>query len=247
LTTFLFEAANFLLLAGVLGWLFFKPVRQALAEHRKKFESDNLQAAEKLAEAEKLQQEMAAARGNLQAELNEQRTRDLEAARLQAEQILTQARSAADRQLQQSHRQAARMSETQQDRLAEVAAAAAAESVGRLLEQIDGPELQSALVQSACRQLQSFSPDAIAPVKIESSQPLSPGDMALINDTLGPARDSTVFSTVDRLGVGVRISTAQGLIDASSSGLAHFARQTLVKELQRRANNHNPMQRVNNV
>ena len=34
LTTFLFEAANFLVLAAVLGWLFFKPVRQALADHR---------------------------------------------------------------------------------------------------------------------------------------------------------------------------------------------------------------------
>ncbi|NJN47909.1 MAG: hypothetical protein HC808_17125, partial [Candidatus Competibacteraceae bacterium] len=49
MATFLFEAANFLVLAGVLGWLFFKPVRQALIDRQVKFEADAVQAAEKLA------------------------------------------------------------------------------------------------------------------------------------------------------------------------------------------------------
>ena len=161
LTTFLFEAANFLVLAAVLGWLFFKPVRQALADRRAKFEADSVQAAEKLAEAEKAQQEIDATRANLQAELNELRTRELEAARRQADQILADARTAAEREREMSHRQAARMSDTQRDTLAEVSAAAAAETVGRLLEQIGGPDLQSALIESACQQLGSLPPDAL--------------------------------------------------------------------------------------
>ena len=64
LTTFLFEAANFLVLAAVLGWLFFKPVRQALVDHREKFESDNRKATQKLAEAEKTRQEIEQTRAN---------------------------------------------------------------------------------------------------------------------------------------------------------------------------------------
>ena len=32
LTSFIFEIANFLLLAAILGWVFFKPVRSALEE-----------------------------------------------------------------------------------------------------------------------------------------------------------------------------------------------------------------------
>ena len=34
LSTFLFELTNFLLLAGLLGWLLFKPVRNALQERQ---------------------------------------------------------------------------------------------------------------------------------------------------------------------------------------------------------------------
>lgn len=247
LTTFLFEAANFLVLAAMLGWLFFQPVRQALAERRAKFEADSVQAEQKLAEAEKMQQAIDATRANLQAELNALRTRELEAARRQADQILADARTAAEREREMSRRQAARMSDTQRETLAEVAAAAAAKTVGRLLEQIGGPDLQAALIESACQQLGSLPQDAIAPVKIESAQPLSSQQRTALENALGPAADGADFRTVDGLEVGVRISTGKGLIDASVSGLAQFARHSLVKEMNRRANNHNPLQSTNDV
>lgn len=245
LTTFLFEAANFLVLAGMLGWLFFQPVRQALADRHAKFEADAVQATQKLAEAEKVQQDIDAARANLQTELNALRTRELEAARRQANHILADAHATAERERETSRRQAARMSDTQRDTLAEVAAAAAAETVGRLLEQIDGPDLQAALIESACQQLGALPQDALAPVKIESAQPLSPQQRTALENALGPAADGADFRTVDGLKAGVRISTAKGLIDASVSGLAQFARHSLVKEMTRRANNHNPLQRSN--
>ncbi len=245
--TFLFEAANFLVLAGVLGWLFFKPVRQALADHRAKFEADNQQAAQRLAEAENTKQQMDAARANLQAELNEHRSGEMEAIRRQSEQILAEARAAAQRELEQSHLQAARMSETQRDRLAEVSATAAAQAVGRLLEQIGGPDLQSALIESACRQLTSMPHDTLGSVKVESTQPLSPEQRSALRTALGPAADAADFRTVDGLGDGVRISTDKGLIDASVKGLVQFASQSLVKEMGRLSNNHNPLQNVNDA
>ncbi len=120
LTTFLFESANFLVLAFVLGWLFFKPVRQALVDRRAAFEAESEEAANKLTVANRRQQEIEAAHANLQSELDELRSQELEAAKQQAEQILSAARTAAEREREMSRRQAARMSDTQRDRLAEV-------------------------------------------------------------------------------------------------------------------------------
>ncbi len=177
LTTFLFEAANFLVLAAVLGWLFFKPVRKVLAERRAQFEAESDQAARKLAEAEKTQLEIESDRANLQAELNDLRKRELETARAQAEQILADARAAAERNIEMSRRQAAQMSDAKQQALAEASATAAAETVGHLLQQIGGPDLQAALISSACQQLHSLPPGEIAPVKVESSQPLTPDQL----------------------------------------------------------------------
>jgi len=247
LTTFLFEAANFLVLAAILGWLFFKPVRQALLDRRAKLEDEAAQAAQKLAEAEKIQQDIDARRAALQSELNELREQGRDAARKQAEEILSQARAAAEREREASVRLAARMSETQRDTLAEVAAAATAETVGRLLDQINSPDLQAALIASACQQLGSLPHGTITPVKIESAQPLSPQQRADLENALGPAAGQVDFRTADGLGAGVRISTGQGLVDASVSGLVQFARQSLEQEMSRRANNHNPLQSVNDA
>jgi len=247
LTTFLFEAANFLVLAAILGWLFFKPVRQALLDRRAKLEDEAAQAAQKLAKAEKIEQDIDARSAALQSELNELREQAHEAASKQAEAILTEARAAADREREASMRLAARMSETQRDTLAEVAAAATAETVGRLLGQINGPDLQSALIASACQQLESLPHGTITPVKIESAQPLSSQQRAELEKALGPAAGHVEFRAADGLGAGVRISTGQGLVDASVSGLVQFARQSLDQEMSHRANNHNPLQSANDA
>jgi F-type H+-transporting ATPase subunit b len=238
LTTFLFEMANFLVLAGVLGWLFFKPVRQALSDYRQKLEADNQLAAQKLAEVEKVQQEMNAQRAQLQSELTEQRARQLAEARQRADRIVGDARSAAERELELSQRQIARFMENQQEALAEVSAAAAADIVGRLLEQIDGPELQSALIESACRQLATMSPQELAPVKIESAEPLSTAQSNRVREALGPSAADAEFRRVDHIGAGIRITTRKGLIDASVSGLTQFARHALVKAMNQPKSNH---------
>jgi F0F1-type ATP synthase membrane subunit b/b' len=247
LTTFLFEAANFLVLAAALGWLFFKPVRQALLDHQARFEADNLQAAQKLADAEKVQQATNATRASLQAELNELRARELEAARRQAGQILDDARAVAQREREMSQRQAAQISESQRDHLAAAAAMAAAETVGRFLTQIGGPKLHGALIASACQQLRSLPQGNLAPVKVESTLPLSSEQIASIKDALGAAVDSADFRTIDDLGDGVRISTGKGLIDATARGLVQFAGHSLSKEMRRRANNHHPLQSINDA
>ena len=223
LTTFLFEAANFLVLAAALGWLFFNPVRNALRSRREKLLADQRLASDTLQKAETLKREIDDLRANLQAELNQQRKSELEAAQRQASEIVAEARAAAARQREQSHRLATQISDAQRDTLAEVSAAVAAEAVGRLLQQIDGPELQSALLRSACEQLESFSTEAMLPVKVESAKPLPAEQLRMLKDTLGLAANGAEFRTVEGLGPGVRISTAMGLIDATTNGLAQFA------------------------
>jgi len=242
LTTFLFELANFLLLATGLGWFFFQPVRQALHERRAKLVAEAQEAANKLAAAAQAQQDMEAVRAHLQEELHALRSRETEAARQQAAELLANARRTTERELEAARRQAAHISEMERDTLAQVAAAAAAETVGKLLAQISGPELQSALIASACDQIRSLPREAMGPVKVESAGALSREQRAAIEDALGAAALGADFRTVDDLAGGVRISTGKGLIDASVRGLASFARQTLVKELNHRANNHNPLQ-----
>lgn len=246
-TTFLFETANFLLLATALGWLFFKPVRQALADRRGQLEAEEREAAEKLAAAQKNQQELATARANLQAELNELRARELEAAQKQADELLARTRAAMEQEREAGRRQLARMSGMQRELLAQAAATVAAETVERLLRQINGPDVHAALIRSACQQLLDLPRETLGAVKVESAQPLSSEQRAALDKALGPAAAHADYQAVGELGVGVRISTARGLIDASARGLAQFARHALIKEMSHRANNHNPLQIANNV
>lgn len=260
LTTFLFEAANFLVLAAALGWLFFRPVRQAIVDYRTQFESDNQRAAETLAEAETIRRSIQAEHEKLKAKLDAMQARELANAKAQADNLLAEARLTADREREQSRLDASRISDSQRDVLAATAATAAAESVGQLLTQIGGPELQSALVRSACGRLAELAegtpePDSrngpscashyrglppigqsLAPVKVESAQPLTEDQMTEIKHALGNSYDTADFRVVCELGNGIRVSTSMGLVDASTMGLRAFACHWLVNEVKHRSN-----------
>jgi F0F1-type ATP synthase membrane subunit b/b' len=236
--TFLFEAANFLVLAAVLGWIFFKPIRQALADRGARLIAEDQQADAKLADANRIQQDIIEARSGLQRELDDLRNEKLEAVRSEADQIIADARATADRELEASRRQAARLSETEQARIAQAAVFAAAETVGRLLRQIASPELHTALLRSACQQLHALPQDRLKPVTVETAEPFGSEDRAVLDEALGPAAAGADVRTNTDLGVGVRVSTGQGLIDASAAGLSGFARQALLKQLNHGADDH---------
>ncbi len=236
LTTFLFELGNFLLLAAALGWLFFKPIRQSIGDRRKQLDEESRLAKEKLAEAERTRQEADRGRAHLQVELNELRSRELESARQQAQELLAQAHGAADRQLQLAHQQAVEISEMQRDTLSRAAAAAAATTVKHLLEALDGENLQTALVRVACEQLQALPPGPLTPLKVESASPLSAEELATLEKACGAAATKANYQIATELVSGVRIATANGLIDASVLGLANYARQSLTDEIMRGAN-----------
>ena len=96
---------------------------------------------------------------------------------------------------------------------------------------MEGPELERLLMTAACQELSAFSIDSLGSVTVESATPLDPEAQALMASTLGEAKKTAVFRVLPELVSGVRISTQQGLIDASVAGLATFAEQSLAEAL----------------
>ena len=107
LTTFLFEAANFLVLAGVLGWLFFQPIRTALEDRKSQLLNQSREATEKLAEAERLRAEQQDHEAAFQRDLDRLRQEARAAAEREAETIRADARAASERERDRLQRELA--------------------------------------------------------------------------------------------------------------------------------------------
>lgn len=233
LTTFLFEAANFLVLAAVLGWLFFKPVRKALQDQRAALEVQSRAADEKLAAAEQTRAEAEAQREAFRDELVKLRAETLDAARQEAARILAQAREQVARQKQAADQHVWHLEQAQMSMLASAVAAAAGSLVGELLGRLTGNDLKSGLLNAACSQLRELDLDS-TPVTVESAGPLSDEEQARLVAALGPAASGATYRVVPDLGSGIRITTSRGLIDASTAGLKEFAQQALAADLKNR-------------
>lgn len=232
LTTFLFEAANFLLLATVLAWLFFRPVQAAVERRRAALQQEAAESASRLADAERQQAEIASQWTRLEEDLEKRRKKAQEEASQQADQILSEAREAAQREEEAATQRLAQLESAQQVRLGRVIAETAATAVDHLLRRISGPELDRALFAAVCQELEACAGTSLAPVRVESSSALDEADQAALLAALGTAADSAVFQVTEDLGTGLRVSTGQGLVDASSAGLAVFAARRLSERLR---------------
>ena len=227
--TFLFEAANFLLLAALLGWVFFRPVRGALERRRAGLEAEEREAAEKRAEAERALAEAAARRSELESSLASLREHVREEAERERSRLLDAAREQAQRERETLKTELAALRRGQARRVASDAAAAAREIVVRLLEQIESPDLEQALVGAASRELAKLAAAGpVAPVIVESAGALDPAGLDALARVAGVAGSEMTARLVPELGAGVRILTARGLIDASAAGLAAHAERALV-------------------
>lgn len=231
LTTFLFEAANFLVLAGVLAWLFFRPVRESLERRCAKQQKQADDAAAKLAEAERMQSEIEQKFLDLDQALERRRDQSRIAAEQQAAQLLHEARESVRRESEAAKHQLAHLERSQREHLARVIAETAGASIDRLLRQLDQPELDHVLTAAACREISSFDGNSLAPVRIESAHPLDGTDRDALLAALGSAADSAEFHIIEDLGMGLRVSTNRGLVDVSSAGLSTFAQHQLASQL----------------
>ena len=228
----MFEIANFVTLAAVLAWLFFKPVRKALEDQRAKAKLQEQEASEKLAAAERLRQEIESQRETLATELETMRIKAREAAKQEAEQIVAEGRAHVERELATLKRDALHIERAQTAKIARAVAVATHGTMKRFLEQMEGPELEQTLIKAACRQLKTFSNNSLAPVTVESATAIDEPSRQLIDSALGHAAKTADYRLDPELKGGLRISTAHGLIDASIAGLANFAEQSLSAEME---------------
>lgn len=234
LTTFLFETGNFLLLAGGLGWLFFRPIRQALDAKRAKAAEQARQAAEKLAEADRLRAQAAAKTAELNQEMARLRDEAIAAAQTEAETIKSAARTAADRELQAARERIAGLTQTEVQRLADAVAAGCAGLVERLMSELDAGDLDRGLTRLACRQVRAIPDKLSGPIIVESARSMN-SDLRTEVAAALDGHDAD-FRTAPELIAGVRITTGAGLIDASGLGLATYAREAMSKQLAGRSN-----------
>ncbi|HKJ23488.1 MAG TPA: hypothetical protein VKB65_01605 [Myxococcota bacterium] len=237
--TFLFEAANFLLLAAALGWLFFRPVRDALERRRAELEEERRAAAEARAEAERAAQQARARRDELEGSLESLRERVQRDAEAERDRLVEEARSRMQRERDTLERELVAQRRTQARSLAHDAAFAAKEIVVALLAEVAGPELERALLKAACGELEKLrSSGPLAPVVVETARALEDEAVAALAQAAGVAPDGPRLRVDPDLVAGLRVVTARGLVDASAAGLAAHAEQVLVDRLDRETASH---------
>jgi len=224
LTNFVFEAANFLLLAAGLGWVLFKPVRNALDAERAKRLADQ-EASDKLrAEAEVLAEKARTARRDVDRELDERREQVVSEAKKEAAAIVEDARAAQEAAKKSFENELETRRGTEVVALAESVGRVAAESVRQLMVTLAGPDLDLALVRAACTELAGIPAAARRSAQVESARALDDEARAALQAALGvPFAERVVAS----LGAGVRVITPAGQVDTSALAVARRAGQAV--------------------
>lgn len=224
LANFLFEAANFLLLAAALGWLLFKPVRRALDAERERHEREVQEGRRLRDEAEALAREATAAREASRLEASRRREEILAAAKREVAALLEEAKRAQALERRSLERELQREREAQAAALAETVGRIAADSVARLLDALNGPSLDAALVRGACDELRALPSAARGAALVEAARPLDAASRALLEGALGGGFEER---RVRELGAGVRVTTSAGQVDATAAALARRAARAL--------------------
>ena len=212
-----FEAANFVLLFLGLGYVLFRPVRRALDAERERLKTQQAEFERWQHEAQAAEARANELRASAERDASTERTRLLEVARHEADALL----EAARRQRQAEHAALATELDAQRaanaTRAADGVARIAAASVRSLLDSLDGPALDLALLRAACVQLAALPELTRHSARVESARPLNTEAATLLTATLGTA---CVPRIVPALGAGVRITTDSGQIDATARALS---------------------------
>jgi F-type H+-transporting ATPase subunit b len=231
LATFLFEVANFAVLAAALGWAFFRPVRAAVENRRSALEAERSQAESMRREAERILADAEARRAEIEVSLEPLRAALCDDARAEAARLLAAAERRAAEERAALRAELASVRRALNGAIARDAAAATRSLVERLLAEIGGPSLDLALVRAAAERLRGLShPDG--DVVVETARPLPPEARDALASALARNHEEQRIRIVPELIAGVRVTTPAGLIDASVSGMAAAAERELVARLE---------------
>ncbi len=226
-STFLFEVANFVLLVGVLSWLFFKPVRsfverreQEFAQQREQAEALRASASAELEDAHIVRQQANDLLVEQQRALEEHRQRELERVAAEIHKLEEAAHARVERELEAKRR-------SLRQAWSHDVVTWTTELTQRLLQRIHGPELHRALVLRACEELTVLrNREEIVDPVFELAQPLDDDEQERLAASAGIPRGRLVLRDVPQLIAGLRMVSAQGTIDASARGIAgHVERE----------------------
>lgn len=224
LANFLFEAANFLLLAAALGWILFKPVRRALDAEAARRAGEEAERARLRADVDAAAREARAARDAAERDAAATRQTALAAARAEAAAIVEDARKERARERGVLERELAAARAAEAAALAEVVGQVAAGSVQALMAALQGPSLDLALVRAACAELAALPGGVRGPVVVESARPLEAEARSLLEAVLGGGHEHRI---VAELGAGVRVTSPAGQVDATPASFARQAARAL--------------------
>jgi len=231
--TFLFEAANFLLLAILLAWAFFRPVRAAIERRQSEVLEDRRAAGHAREEAERLEEAARTARASLEdslARLRESQRRDAERER---QDLLQEAAERVQRERRSFEEELLALRRTEARAGARDTARAARDILVRILTEIRGPDLEQALVRRTCEQLERLGSDgALAPVIVESATPMDSLALSTIAEAAHVSSAELKHRVTPELVGGLRVLTARGLVDVSVAGIADRASQALAARLE---------------
>lgn len=220
LANFLFESLNFLLLAGALGYVLFKPVRRMLDQELKQRAQDEARQNQLRAEADAMNKKARQEQEALDQELATRRDAIIAAAHKEAEQKLEQARKDQTAEREHFLQELQATSDLQTRALADTVGRVAGASVLRLLQSIDGPDLDAALIRAACDEVRTLPEPARASARVDSARPLDAESRTVLEQVLG---SGFVERVDDTLGAGVRIIMASGQVDATALSFARLA------------------------
>lgn len=229
-STFLFQTVNFLALAALLSWVLFKPVRKALADRRAAEDRRRSEVEARFKEAEATRDAAMEERRSMQSDLDALRAQALARAEKEAAAIRTKAAEAAAREEESARRRTQRLGQSEMELVSQAAADAARELVRKLLSDIEGPDLERALVSAVCKELRKLGAENLRPVTVESASPLTPEARNTIEEAAGGGNGIAFLLRPD-LGAGLRIRTARGDVDASAQGLSAYAKRELERHL----------------
>lgn len=224
LATFLYEAVNFLLLVGVLGWLLFRPVRRALDAERDRHAKQLEEGLRMRQEAETLVEQARASHEAAERDLAKERTGILAEAKLEAAKIAEDARATVASERRAFELELAMRREAEASAVSETVGRIAGGSVERLLAALSGPPLDVALVRGACEALRPLTSHPLGSVLVEAAHPLDDEAHKLLAGVLGKGIEVRI---VPELGAGVRITTPVGQVDATARSLAREAARAM--------------------
>lgn len=235
LTTFLVELVNFLLLVSLVGWLLFRPVRSTLQARQAAEKRQTDELATRAAEAERLQVELERRSRTFEEDMAELRQQHVASANEEAAAIQAHAREAAARERDSVQRVLGHLERAEVGRLSAAVAAATRESVARLLTTLDVVDLETGLMRVACRQLEMLGSRPLGAVLVESPRALDGNQETAIRTAVDGHATSVEFRITPHLRAGIRVTTAQGLVDSSAIGIAAQAEAALMDAFTRQS------------